>query len=135
MNGTHDQVGRASHLSELRAGVRRQLTEWGVDELADEAGLVLSELVANAYCHGRPPVRIALTLQWTPGRARSVRIEVSDSGTVIDVDAVRARWRHPSFALSEGGRGLYVVDAVCRAWGDRPASRGHTVWAELPCPG
>ncbi|MEW2252423.1 ATP-binding protein [Streptomyces sp. NPDC006975] len=136
MNGASGRYRREAscHLSDLRAGVRDQLIVWGVDGLVDDACLVVSELVANACRYGRPPVRATVTLQWPRQGTRRLRIEVSDGGAVIDTSAVRARWRHPSFDLTETGRGLCLVDALCRAWGDRPTAHGHTVWAELTLP-
>jgi hypothetical protein len=58
---------------------------------------------------------------------------VTDAGPAFNIDLVRAKQRHPSSALSTGGRGLCLVDALCCAWGDRPCRTGHTVWAELMC--
>ncbi|MFF8942125.1 ATP-binding protein [Streptomyces sp. NPDC014864] len=118
-------------VTRLRTAVRGQLVDWGMGELADDAGLVLSELAANAILHGEPPVRVAVTLRCARGDPPAVRIEVTDCGPPFDADAVRAHWRHPAFSLGEEGRGLYVVDAVSRDWGDRPTAGGHTVWAEL----
>ncbi|WP_431989163.1 ATP-binding protein [Streptomyces albogriseolus] len=118
----------------LRHGVRARLTEWGAAALADDACLVLTELVANAERHGSPPVRVALCRRCGHAGRPGVRIEVSDGGRGLDPDAVRARWRHPSFALGPSGRGLYLVDALTHgAWGDRAAPSGHTVWADLGC--
>jgi hypothetical protein len=33
--------------------------------------------------------------------------------------------------LEESGRGLYLVDALARAWGSRRTSTGKVVWFEL----
>ncbi|WP_121751270.1 ATP-binding protein [Streptomyces sp. E2N166] len=130
MNDTCEPVGRASGHA-VRGGVRDQLCRWGADALADDAELVVSELLANAVRHGRPPVRVALTMLGRPVRRRVVRIEVTDAGTAVDVARVRARWRHPSFRLGEIGRGLLLVDGLSTRWGDKPAPGGHTVWADL----
>ncbi|MEJ1202156.1 MULTISPECIES: ATP-binding protein [unclassified Streptomyces] len=115
----------------VRDGVRDQLDRWGSGALAPDAELVVTELLSNALRHGRPPVRVALTVLCAPRGRSSVRVEVTDSGAAFDVGLVRARWRHPSFRVGETGRGLFLVDALCSRWGDRPAEGGHTVWADL----
>ncbi|WP_217251275.1 ATP-binding protein [Streptomyces sp. AC602_WCS936] len=115
----------------VRDGVRDQLDRWGTGALGPDAELVVTELLSNALRHGRPPVRVALTVLCAPHGLPSVRVEVTDAGAAFDTGRVRARWRHPSFGWAESGRGLFLVDALCSRWGDRPAGGGHTVWADL----
>ncbi|MFF4115060.1 SpoIIE family protein phosphatase [Streptomyces sp. NPDC001714] len=112
-----------------RAGVARQLTAWGVEELAFAAELVVSELVTNAIRYGRPPVRLRLILPRPPDRpgddpARAVLCEVSDAGGAVP-HLRRAR------TFDEGGRGLLLVAQLAARWGTRHARLGKTVWAEL----
>ncbi|MGW7056120.1 ATP-binding protein [Streptomyces sp. NPDC054887] len=118
----------------VRAEVRRQLARRHLEGVCEDALLVVTELLSNAVRHGEPPWRASI---WFFG-ARSgrcyVRLEVEDAGPGIDVDRVRAHWRHPSFTLDGGGRGLFLVDGIARSWGDRPSRGGHTVWAELEIP-
>jgi anti-sigma regulatory factor (Ser/Thr protein kinase) len=86
------------------------------DTLAD-LQLVVTELVDNAYVHGRG--RIELQLE---RRATSVRVAVIDEG-----EGAVVRIREDGTQL--GGYGLKLVDAVAVAWG---VSAGTThVWAEL----
>ncbi|MFD3374877.1 MULTISPECIES: ATP-binding protein [unclassified Streptomyces] len=122
----------ARRLSSVRRDVRGQLERWGLGELADDAALVVSELLGNALRHGLPPISVSLTLQGSE-RGQTVRIGVTDAGTAFNVEFVRSKWRHPSGWLSTRGRGLWLVDAVACAWSDLPGGFGHTVWAELPC--
>ena len=82
--------------------------------------IVISELMANAIRHGRPPVRVDL---WRAGNA--VRIAVSDEAPG------RVEKQSPS-PESIGGRGLAIVETVAQAWGvyqERPDRK--TVWAEV----
>ncbi|GGX62649.1 ATP-binding protein [Streptomyces fructofermentans] len=116
--------------STVRSDLRRQLVAWGRSELADDAALVIGELLSNAMRHGKPPVRVVVACRRPPDE-QSLRVEVTDSGHTFDVALVRARWRHPSFTADIGGRGLFLVDALCHGWGDQPAGEGHTVWADL----
>ncbi|MGW0863255.1 ATP-binding protein [Streptomyces sp. NPDC002611] len=122
----------ACRFSSVRRNVRGRLERWGIGELADDAVLIVSELLANALRYGEPPVRLSLTLRGAGGGQR-VRIGVTDAGTPFSSELVRAKWRHPSAHLSGGGRGLRLVDALACDWGDLPDGLGHTVWAELPC--
>ncbi|MFF9044036.1 ATP-binding protein [Streptomyces parvulus] len=133
MNDTYEPVVRGSAYAAhaVRREVRDRLTSWGTGALAGDAELVVAELLANAERHGRPPVRIALTLGQRPRGGCVVRVEVSDAGAGFDVGRVRARWRHPAFGWGEDGRGLFLVDALSTRWGDRSGPGGHTVWADL----
>lgn len=89
-------------------------------EILDEAAIVVSELVTNAIRAGTQVTTLTLSI----GRDR-VRIGVTDD--------VRGR---PRVATSgpedEHGRGLQIVDALCRDWGVTPTGSGKQVWAELP---
>lgn len=89
------------------------------------------ELLGDAFGHGRTSVRLSLAPH---GRAvlRSPLIQVSDTSPGFDPHAVRAGWTRPSAALSGGGRGVLLVEALSAAWGDRHHRRGHTVRAGLP---
>lgn len=119
-----------SGLHSVRGIVRRQLRHWDVEGLADDAALIVTELLGNAFRHGRPPVRVSLTCD--EGADRTVLwIGVSDAGPAVDIGLLQAKWRHPSGRLSTDGRGLRLVDALSRSWGDQPGVCGHTVWAEL----
>ncbi|MGW4755602.1 ATP-binding SpoIIE family protein phosphatase [Streptomyces chartreusis] len=101
-----------------RSDVSRKLTDWGLEELAFVAELVVSELVTNAIRYGRPPIRLRLI------HDRSLLCEVSDAGSTTP-HLRRAR------VFDEGGRGLLLVAQLAGQWGTRHARRGKTVWAEL----
>ncbi|MET9899775.1 ATP-binding protein [Streptomyces sp. NPDC006446] len=119
-------------LRRQRKDLRRTMTEWGLEAACEDVLLVTGELLANALEHGRPPVRVVFTETRTD-EGRCLRIEVTDAGTGPDVGLVRATWRHPSFSLADGGRGLLIVDTLAARWGDEPVAEGHTVWADVEC--
>ncbi|NEB10350.1 ATP-binding protein [Streptomyces coelicoflavus] len=119
-----------SGLHSVRGVVREQLRHWDIGELADDAALIVTELLGNAFRHGRPPVRVSLTLDESGDRT-ALWIAVGDAGPAVDIGLLRAKWRHPSGRLSTDGRGLRLVDALAHSWGDRPGAFGHTVWARL----
>ncbi|WP_101256881.1 ATP-binding SpoIIE family protein phosphatase [Streptomyces barkulensis] len=126
---------------------RRLLAAWDLEDLADTAELLVSELVTNALRHGMgvssaqpgtgalpaqpgvgvPPagprgeIRLRLLLD------RTLVCEVWDSGLV---QPRRRRARD----TDEGGRGLQLVDLLSSGWGSRRTPRGKTVWFELALP-
>jgi anti-sigma regulatory factor (Ser/Thr protein kinase) len=101
------------------------LHEWGLAHLADDAVLLVSEMVTNAcdasvVLPDRPPVLLRLHA----GSARLL-IEVWDRSP-DDPAPINAG------ADAEIGRGLTIIDAVAARWGvKRPASAVKAVWAEL----
>ena len=111
--------GGLEEVRRCRAFTRRTL---GSDRsrVADDAALVVTELVTNALLHGGPPVR--LRLRPLPA---GVRLEVADRGADRPVPV-----RRSSVAMT--GRGLALVDALTRSWGvDEDDRGGKVVWAEL----
>lgn len=105
------------------------LHEWGMGELADDAELIVSELVTNALkaSQSLPEIRpFALCLR---SDCKRLIIEVWDHcpgeprSTLAGGDA-------------EGGRGLHVVEALSARWGyERTGYSAKVVWAELDNPG
>ena len=101
------------------------LHEWGLRGLAEDAALIVSELMTNAVdasavLPDRPPV----TLRLLAGE-RSLLIEVWDQSP-HDVEPREAD------ASAECGRGLTVVAALSTRWGSYRTSHQHkVVWAEL----
>jgi len=101
------------------------LHEWGLRGLAEDAALIVSELMTNAVdasavLPDRPPVTLRLLV-----RERSLLIEVWDQGP-LDLEPREAG------ADSECGRGLTVVAALSDRWGWERTGHGRkVVWAEL----
>jgi serine/threonine-protein kinase RsbW len=92
-----------------REALRQVAAECGVDDAECwRAELIVTELVTNAVRHGPGgPVELALE---TGGNG--VRGEVADPGPGIrHHQLVRRR------ATEEGGRGLFLVDALSDSWG------------------
>ena len=88
---------------------------------ADDAHVVLGELVTNAFKHSMGVFTLALDL-----REDLILIEVWDC-----TDAI------PKFTIPDdeavSGRGLFMVDALTKEWGVRPEEQGgKTVWAAIP---
>ncbi|MFJ6833460.1 SpoIIE family protein phosphatase [Streptomyces sp. NPDC091209] len=110
------EVGRA------RAVVREQLHVWGLSALADNAELMVGELVTNAVRHAHSR-RIELRLV----RGDTLLCEVDDDDHTLPM-LVSAG---PG---DEFGRGLRLVSALSREWGASRTGAGKTVWFELTLP-
>jgi anti-sigma regulatory factor (Ser/Thr protein kinase) len=101
------------------------LHEWGLRGLAEDAALIVSELMTNAVdasavLPDRPPVTLRLLVG-----ERSLLIEVWDQSP-LDLEPREAD------ADSECGRGLTVVAALSDRCGwERTGHRRKVVWAEL----
>jgi anti-sigma regulatory factor (Ser/Thr protein kinase) len=105
----------------LRRILGLYLRHWGREELADRAELALAELLTNVVRHV-PGRRCRTCFLFLPG---AVRVEVSDSCRRLPVQG-------DGDLLSDGGRGLLLVEAVTDRWGvaPHPAGDGKTVWFE-----
>ncbi|MGW2636096.1 ATP-binding protein [Streptomyces sp. NPDC001348] len=110
--------------AQARRLARARLDGWAVcADTCDTAALVISELVTNAIVHTASS-RVVCELHCHDD---TVRIAVHDEGCAPGEP-------HPSPQRpdEEHGRGLLLVDALCRAWGAQQRGPGLTVWAELP---
>lgn len=107
-----------------REQLRQYLGQRGLQAVADDAELVVSELVANAVRYGRSP--ITLRISQSTG---ALRIEVQDAAP----GSVPAT-RQASFDAT-GGRGLLLVEAVSSSWGCDIHEDCKVVWAEFDITG
>jgi len=127
----------ATAVSCSRQLVRLTLSRWGLAALAEDAELVMSELVTNSVrATGRtdPKPRWADLAGLATIQVRvllypsAVIIEVADRDPTLPV-------QHDATSDEEGGRGLAIVAALCKQWHYFPLSRGgKLVWAELTVP-
>jgi anti-sigma regulatory factor (Ser/Thr protein kinase) len=106
---------------DARAFVRARLESHDLHYLLDDIRLVVSELVANAVVHGRPPVM--LTLEEQP---LQVLVTVSDESPALPLALP------PGNVTALSGRGLSIVAMVSSAWGTNNRSDGgKSVWARF----
>jgi anti-sigma regulatory factor (Ser/Thr protein kinase) len=110
---TAESPGRA------RDCVNAVCSEWGIEHIAKEARLVVSELVTNAVSHGGSGIAIELMLR---GPFLHVRVR--------DDSSAEPRLRHGK-DTTLGGRGLRLVDLYSSGWGFLRGACGKVVWATL----
>jgi signal transduction histidine kinase len=115
------------NIRRAREQARKALGDWGLDEHADLAELVVSELVTNAMCHGAGPVGVRLS-------CAADRLRAEDHG------ASRPVRRHAT-GDDETGRGLELLDGLTRLHGgelgvlEDQHGPGKTVYVEVVLPG
>ena len=119
---TWDLPADPALVSEVRAAALRQLADWGLDEAAFAAELMLSELVTNAIRHGAGPIRVRLL------HDRKLICEVSDTSNT-------APHLRRAATTDEGGRGLFLVAQLAQSWGTRYKPQGKVIWAECALTG
>ncbi|MCU1672432.1 MAG: stage sporulation protein [Frankiales bacterium] len=108
------------------ASAARRIIEAAVEEaqlgnLVDEALLLVTELVTNAVVHAGTELDLVVS---TDGP--TLRVEVSDRspGALPVVREAPAETR-------EGGRGIFLLDALATEWGTRHFGTGKSVWFQL----
>lgn len=96
------------------------LGQWGLRPgAADDACLVVSELVTNAFLHGRSEAVLTIVQ-----RDAVLRVEVRDEDTRLPVIVAP----DPE---SLSGRGLALVSSLATLWGAERSDSGKCVWAEF----
>jgi len=116
---------------------RQILGSWGLLVLAEDAAVIVSELVTNALCHGvrdtNGPARDG------PAQDRVELILLRRAGEMVcavtDPGAGHPVLRTPE-PTAEAGRGLYVIECLAATWGwTRLDAHMKAVWATLSIPG
>lgn len=110
--------------AQARRLTRARLSGWSVcEDTCDTAVLVVSELVTNAIVH---TASSHIVCELHDGDDL-VRIAVRDEGC-----APGEPRPSPQRPDEEHGRGLLLIDGLCRAWGAKEHGPGLLVWADLP---
>jgi two-component sensor histidine kinase len=104
--------------------VRGALADWGLDHLAEDAAVVVTELVSNAAKTGCLTTMLVSVDQVTNRVGRAVRISVRDGSRALPVLMGASR-------DEESGRGLFLVDRLTVVWGTDLDAYGKTTWADL----
>lgn len=109
---------------QARVFAHQELTAVGLPECADDAGLMVSELAANAVLHARTP----FTVHLRPTLEGGVRVEIEDGSALPPVLTAAS-----NSAIS--GRGLDLVASMALRWGSHPVAGGKVVWFEVDAGG
>ncbi|MGW8762879.1 ATP-binding protein [Streptomyces sp. NPDC055815] len=119
----------AAAVSQARHQLHRLMALTGLETIADAVALGAHELMANAVTHGcRHQAVKAFAVKVTHSGGR-LRVEVQDPSS-------KQPSQRPPSDEREGGRGLFLVDALATAWGVQLGpGRGKTVWMEVDVPG
>ncbi|WP_405997043.1 ATP-binding protein [Streptomyces sp. NBC_00829] len=122
--------GDRQNAAQARGFVASTLYGWGVQHLAPDASLVVSELVTNAIRHaldpastdnGDYPVWLGLFLH--PG---DLVCAVTDPSSAPPCP-------RQADGRATGGRGLTLISSLCESWSwSLTPPQGKTVWATLP---
>ncbi|MFD1659256.1 PAS domain S-box protein [Streptomyces caeni] len=102
-----------------RAFLDRTLATWGCAKTADDARLLLSEVLTNAVRHAQGPIGMHVCRTDT-----DLTVEVSDRSPHLPRPRLAAE-------DDESGRGLFLVRALAADWGVRPTDDGKTTWFSL----
>lgn len=131
---------------------RDTLDAWGLQDLVDDAQLIVSELVTNGLLYAGTPIGLTVSAE-----TENLELAVSDGSRTMplvrphredlsrDVDAVNSagtpqessgdqdrRWQVGAAGSVVGGRGLQLVMSLAEEWGVDLSGTGKSVWARLP---
>ena len=108
-----------------RALARDVVEECGLGALADEVALLTTELATNAVVHAGTAMQIEVV-----GDGDGITVRVTDGSRAVLGPSVLGPSLPPSM-LSEGGRGLHLVDSLASEWGVAYGRQGKSVWFRL----
>jgi anti-sigma regulatory factor (Ser/Thr protein kinase) len=114
-----------------RLHARHLLWEWGLNDLAADIELLVSELVTNAVKATAGQQRASIRLQLSSNSA-SVLVEVWDADPQPPAPKDLTEDGTPDLQ-EEGGRGLFLVAALSAGWNWYRTREppGKVVWCEL----
>ncbi|MFI6644119.1 ATP-binding protein [Streptomyces sp. NPDC050504] len=127
-------VAVASAVPVAREFVYQTLEYWKLNDFADDAALMMSELVSNAVKATGLPGRQPKPWEITAQHVMAIQLRVVGDELFVEV------WDRSSdepvkqtvTAEAEGGRGLHLVEALSKNWGIyRPPAGGKIVWAMI----
>ncbi|MBV9291688.1 MAG: ATP-binding protein [Frankiales bacterium] len=106
-------------VGESRRRLRALLHDWDLDELEFAATQGLTELATNAVIHARTDFEVHVN--W---KGEVLTVCVRDFSPKLPIQRDYA-------AEATTGRGLRVVQSICRSWGVERTDEGKQVWFEV----
>jgi anti-sigma regulatory factor (Ser/Thr protein kinase) len=117
-------VADATAPSEARRAVAHRIRDQIGPSVTRTVELLVSETVTNAVMHGARSDYVTVDVEgWLS--ADVVRVEVTNEGPAFDDVAELPP------VTDAGGRGLFLVEALSRAWGRRHDAGVTIVWFEV----
>lgn len=108
-----------SSVSVARATLRQVLTGWDIEDLEFASSQALTELATNAVLHARTDFEVAIS--WDK---EVLRVCVEDRSPRLPTQR--------NYGLdATTGRGLALVERLCRSWGVTQTDAGKQVWFEV----
>jgi hypothetical protein len=104
---------------DARRWLKARLATHELAGMADDACVVVSELVTNSLTHGGGAPTVRATVART-----GLRLEVSDLAPGLP----EVRTGVPD---ASGGLGLRIVEQLSSSWGVTPFGQGKIVWASM----
>jgi anti-sigma regulatory factor (Ser/Thr protein kinase) len=124
-----------SAVASARRFTELSLRKQDLDEIIDDAQLIISELVTNAI---KATGITATQADYGSPDERPVIARLRVSSLVLRIEVWDRDIRPPVPALpdllDESGRGLMLVAAIAAAWGHVPFADGKVTWAEIRIP-
>ncbi|MEV5410499.1 ATP-binding protein [Thermopolyspora sp. NPDC052614] len=117
----------ARNVTDARSYLTRLLSPGPADVL-DTVLLLTTELITNSVRHATNHLNGTITMA-VLGIHDHLRIEVADEGS-----PTTPCLRPDADDLSDGGRGLHLVDLLATRWGFTRDTTGTTTWFEINCP-
>lgn len=103
---------------------REAIADWKLDEVADVAAQLVSELVTNSVEHAQTEfVRLMV-----------IHAEATLWIDVGDDDAANLPARRQAGPDDIGGRGLAIIEAMSDRWGVSVTDSGKSVWCAIAVP-
>jgi hypothetical protein len=109
--------------AEARTLITEVCQAWGIPQVLDAALIVASELVTNAVVHASGALHVTVLL-----RQSQLHLIVRDQSTDPPRRLKSTLRTSAGVSLETGGRGLPLLDAVCRSWGHLASDTGKAVW-------
>lgn len=116
-----------------RAFVRHTMQSWGQQQLIDSAELIASELVTNSVKATGKPDGVLRYTDLHDLALIGVELHLDDGAVRIAVQDCSGEQpaRQTVGDDAEGGRGLFLVEALSVRWDVFPVATGKVTWAEL----
>lgn len=135
-NSSHSIVlaARPNAVALARTMVTAALRRWGLERLAGDAEMAISELVTNAV---QATGSLAERLSWEQLRdVGMIKVQVTRGPSCVlvevwDSDSATPPELRDAPPEAESGRGLVIVDALAACWGCYPSGGGKVVWAQV----